>query len=56
LRRIDITVPAKLVEGVRRFALEHGMSQQQLLRYLLFKYLAAAPWEQAETVSVEVAR
>lgn len=37
-------LPTQIMQEVRRRALDLGVSQQNLIRYLLFTYLATAPW------------
>lgn len=42
--RVDAWLPGKLKELVKKTARTRGLTQQSLLRHLLFEYLNAAPW------------
>jgi hypothetical protein len=46
--RIDAWVPTEFKERIKQLAEVHAVTQQSLLRYLLFKHLKAASWKQTE--------
>jgi hypothetical protein len=49
--RIDVRVPGEMRIKVKEVAALLGLTQQNLLRHLLFRYLTQAPWRTADSVS-----
>ncbi|MGD0424567.1 MAG: hypothetical protein ABSA92_14095 [Candidatus Bathyarchaeia archaeon] len=46
--RIDAWVPTEFKQRIKQLAETHAVTQQSLLRHLLFKHLKAAPWKQTK--------
>jgi hypothetical protein len=44
-RVVHFWLPTEIMEEVRQLALDLRVSQQNLIRHLLFTYLATAPWK-----------
>ena len=43
-RRVPVRVPAKMLDGLRRLASSHDLTQQAILRHYLFRYIANKAW------------
>ena len=48
-RVVYFWLPTEIMEEARHLALHLSVSQQNLLRYLLFTHLATAPWKRKPT-------
>ena len=46
--RVDVRVPEELKDALKRAAEAHGLTQQSLLRYLVFQYVKAGRWSRFE--------
>jgi hypothetical protein len=53
-RIVEIRVPKKLVNDLQALARARTLTQQSLLRQLLFHYLANPPWKLTDVTSAEV--
>ncbi len=47
-REVPIWVPREMKSKVRELAKTHSISQQSILRHLLFQYITRAPWNNTE--------
>ena len=46
---MDVWLPRKVGEEVKKAAEKHKTTQQQLLRHFLIEYITNAPWKATET-------
>lgn len=44
LRRVPVRVASSMLVEIRQLASSHGLTQQAVLRHLLFRFIANAPW------------
>ncbi len=47
--RIDLRVPYKMKEQAKQFVSTHNLTEQNVLRHFLFRYIAAEPWRMSST-------
>lgn len=52
-RRVDVRLPTRLIDNLKRLATTHTLTQQNLLRHFLFRYLATGPWMSNEATRTE---
>ena len=54
-RRVPVRVPAKMLDGLRRLASSHDLTQQAILRHYLFRYIANKAWYLPDENAAEAA-
>lgn len=47
-RRVNVRVPAKMADDIRRLASAYNLTQQEVLRHFLSRYLANELWNLPE--------
>ncbi len=51
VKKVNLRVPPEIKERIKQVAEYQAVTQQGLLRYFLFEYLASEPWRKTRTVT-----